>query len=294
MLDADKVAIVTGGNRGIGFLTAQKLAARGLRVILTARSASSGADAVAAIRRRVANARVEALPLDLSSQASVREFAAQFRALELPLHVLLNSAGMMLLDPQLQRSADGFELTFATNHLGPFLLTTLLLPDLRRSTPSRVVTVSSQTILGRGGGPKPRLEFDNLNAEKQYDPSVLYRTTKLMNMLFAMELDRRERPNGVTSNAVCPGFVPSTIAENQRRATSRFMFRHVLPRMPFARSVAQASANYVFAALDPSLDGVGGKFIVDRRFIDASAESYDEAKASRLWEISAKMVGLDA
>ncbi len=190
-------------------------------------------------------------------------------------------------------TADGFELTFGTNHLGHFLLTNLLLDDLKRSAPARVITVSSQLhIPGYGGGPRPDFDYDNLKAEKYYNAQVFYKNAKLANMWFAYELQRRLDGSGVTSNAVCPGFVPESIAERRKSPVERWLYREVLARMPFARSLDQASSSYLFVATDPRYETVGGKFIVDRKEIPSSDESYDEEKARRLWEMSRQWCGL--
>ncbi len=290
------LAIVTGGNRGLGFATSKKLAQRGVGVILTSRDAQRGAEAVAAIRAEVPGADVRTLSLDLASLASVRRFADEFHALGLPLHILLNSGGGMMVGDKARFTKDGFELTFGTNHLGHFLLTNLLLDDLKQSAPARVITVSSQThIPGVDRGPQDKqvnFDWDNLFAEKGYDEEVFYKNSKLANMWFTYELQRWLEGTGVTSNAVCPGYVPATLADYQPTRRGRFMFRYVLPLLPWARSVKQATDNYIYAALDPTLEGVGGKFIVDCRFKRSSDQSYNEEDARRLWEMSEKWVGL--
>ena len=147
-----RVAMITGGNSGIGFATASKLAAQGFHVILASRNQQTSAQAIARIRAGNPNASVESIPLDLASFAAVRQCAAAFQAKGYPLHVLINNAGGSIPGKQARFTADGFELTFGTNHLGHFLLTNLLLDDLKRSAPARVITVSSQLhIPGYGG-----------------------------------------------------------------------------------------------------------------------------------------------
>ena len=286
--------MITGGNSGIGFATARKLAAKGFHVILASRNQQTSAQAIARIRASQPNASVESIPLDLASFASVRQCAAAFQAKGYPLHVLINNAGGSNPGKQTRFTADGFELTFGTNHLGHFLLTNLLLDDLKRSAPARVITVSSQLhIPGYGGGPPPDFDYDNLKGEKYYNANIFYRNSKLANMWFTYELQRRLKGTGVTSNAVCPGFVPAAIADRRTSPVERFMYKHILARMPFARSLEQASTSYLFAATDPSLEGVGGKFIVDGKGRRSSDESYDEQKARRLWDLSWASCGLD-
>jgi len=289
-----RVAMITGGNSGIGFATASKLAAKGFHVILASRNQQTSARAITRMCADNPNASVESIPLDLASFAAVRQCAAAFQAKGYPLHILINNAGGSVPGKQASFSADGFELTLATNHLGHFLLTNLLLDDLRRSAPARVITVSSQLhIPGYGGGPPPDFDYDNLKGEKYYNTTIFYRNSKLANMWFTYELQRRLTGTGVTSNAVCPGFVPAAIADRRTSPIDRFMYKQILARMPFARSLEQASASYMVAATDPSLEGVGGKFIVDGKERRSSDDSYDEQKARRLWDLSWAWCGLD-
>lgn len=288
-----RVAMITGGNSGIGFATAAKLAANGFHVILASRNQLKSIQAIARIRAGNLNASVETIPLDLASFAAVRQCAAAFQATGYPLHVLINNAGGSVPGKQPSFTADGFEMTFGTNHLGHFLLTNLLLDDLKRSAPARVITVSSQLhIPGYAGGPPPDFDYDNLKGEKYYDSKVFYRNSKLANMWFAYELQRRLEDTGVTSNAVCPGFVPSAIGDRRKSSIDRVLYKHILPRMPFARSLEEASASYMVAATAPEYASVGGKFIVDGKERLSSDESYDEQKALRLWESSWPWCGL--
>jgi NAD(P)-dependent dehydrogenase (short-subunit alcohol dehydrogenase family) len=288
------VAMITGGNSGIGFVTASKLAAQGFHVVLASRNQHSSTQAIARMRAGNPDARVESIPLDLASFAAVRQCVAAFQAKGYPLHVLINNAGGSVPGKQASFTVDGFERTFATNHLGHFLLTNLLLEDLKRCSPARVITVSSQLhIPGYGGGPPPDFDYENLKGEKYYDPRIFYKNSKLANMWFAYELQRRLAGTGVTSNAVCPGFVPAAIAPRRKWAVERWMYREILARMPFARSLEQASASYLIAANDPRYESLGGKFIVDGKEVPSSDESYDEEKALRLWEYSLTCCGLD-
>lgn len=285
--------MITGGNSGIGFATASKLAAQGFHVIMASRNQQTSAQAIARMYARHPNASVESIPLDLASFASVRQCAAAFQAKGYPLHVLINNAGGSIPGKQARFTADGFELTLGTNHLGHFLFTNLLLDNLTRSAPARVITVSSQLhIPGYAGGKPPDFDYNNLKGEKYYDANVFYRNSKLANMWFTYELQRRLTGTGVTSNAVCPGFVPAAIAERRTSPVERFLYKQILARMPFARSLEQASTSYMVAATDPGLEGVGGKFIVDGKERRSSEESYDEQKARRLWDASWTWCGL--
>src|SRR5512136_2783295 len=233
-VNSSRVAMITGGNSGIGFATARKLAAKGFHVILASRNQQTSAQAIARIQAGHPNASVESIPLDLASFASVRQCAAAFQAKGYALHVLINNAGGAIKGKQASFTADGFELTLGTNHLGHFLLTNLLLGDLKRSAPARVITVSSQRhIPGYAGGPGAKFDYDNLKGEKFYDSAAFYCNSKLANMWFTYELQRRLTGTGVTSNAVCPGFVPEAIGDRRTSSFDRLLYRHILPRMPF-------------------------------------------------------------
>lgn len=285
--------LITGGNRGIGLATARKLAEQGFHVTITARNLQQGQEAANTIRRQVINANVAVMQLDLASIDPIRQkFTESFNAQDYRLRVLINNAGVMCFDKHIQFTADGFELQFGTNHLGHFLLTNLLLDNLQRSAPARVVTVSSGLhIPGVGVGPPPSFDFDNLRGERYYEPMVFYKNSKLANVWFAYELQRRLKGTGVTSNAVDPGFVPTTIAEHQR-GIHRLLFKYVMPLLPTGRSLEQAATNSAFAAIDLSLEGVGGKYIADCKEKRSSEESYDEIKAARLWKLSEELTGL--
>ena len=259
-----RVAMITGGNSGIGFAIAIKLAAKGFAVMLASRNQQASGKAIARIHAVNPKAIVESIPLDLSSFASVRQCASAFQAKGYPLHILINNAGGSVPGKQASFTVDGFEMTFGTNHLGHFLLTNLLLEELKRSAPARVITVSSELHNpAYAKGPVPDFNYGNLKGEKYYNPQVFYRNSKLANMWFAYELQRRLTGTGVTSNAVCPGFVPAAIAARRSSPIEKIFYASIMARMPFARSLEQASASYMIAATDPAFEDVGGKFIVD-------------------------------
>jgi len=288
-----RVAMITGGNSGIGFATATKLARDGFTVILASRNQQTSRQAIARIRAVYSDAKVETIPLDLASFASIRQCVSTFQAKGYPLHVLFNNAGGSVPGKDARFTTDGFELTFGTNHLGHFLLTNLLLDTLKRSVPARVITVSSELHNPEYAmGPAPDFDYDNLKGEKYYNPQVFYRNSKLANIWFAYELQRRLDSTGVTSNAVCPGFVPAAIAARRKSPIGKFFYAQIMARMPFARSLDQASDSYMIVATDPVLERVGGKFFVDGVEKRSSKESYDEEKALRLWELSWEWCGL--
>jgi NAD(P)-dependent dehydrogenase (short-subunit alcohol dehydrogenase family) len=287
-----RVAIVTGGNRGLGLVTARKLAEHGFRVVITSRSQPSGQAACESICRAAQGAQVQILELDLASFTSIRAFAAAFQQLALPLHVLVENAGLMALEDRPQFTAEQFELTLGTNHIGHFLLTHLLVEDLKRASASRIVVVSSSMHQpGVARGPGPDFDYDNLKGERSFDRVVAYRNSKLANLWFTYELARRQAGTGVTVNAVCPGFVPETIADNLP-LLRRLFFRHVLSRMSFARSAEQGAGNTAWVATAPELERVTGKFFRDQAEATSSEESRDFVKAQRLWEASCRWCGI--
>ena len=281
------VAMITGGNSGIGFATVKKLAAQGYTIILASRNQDASKKAIEEIHSSISNAKVESIPLDLASFESVRACASAFQAKGYPLHLLIHNAGQMFDSKEGRFTADGFEMTFGVNHLGHFLLTNLLLENLKASAPARVITVSSSLHdPDLKQGPATDFDYDNLKAEKYYDAQIFYKNSKLANIWFAYELNRLLAGTGVTSNAVCPGFVPAAIGARRKSPFSKFFFTQILARMPFARSLEQASDSYIVAATRPKFASVGGKFIVDGEEKESSEESYNEEKARILWEKS--------
>ena len=284
-----KTALITGANRGIGFAAAQALAQRGWRVLLTSRDKKRGEEAAQAIRAAIPNARVEALPLDLSSLAGVRRFADGFLAVGYPLHALVNNAGVIGSTGPIRFTADGFEEEFGVNHLGHFLLTSLLMPALRASAPARVIVVSSIRHMPGKGGPCANFDFDNLKGEKSYQPRITYNNTKLANVWFAYEFNRRMAGSGVTATPICPGFVPETLGSQQTGA-KRFFYNRVLRLVPGARGVQTSGEEIAAYASDPAIHT--GAFYASGKEIRSSEASYDEAKAAQLWDLSEKWVGL--
>lgn len=293
-MTTSKLVLITGGSRGLGFAAARKFARAGFRVVLTSRSAARADEAAAALRLETPEAVIWGMALDLSSLGNVRAFAAELAAQEDALHVLVANAANPPNAKVPEYTAEGFETTFATNHLGHFLLTTELLPSLSaaadRTGEARVVVVSSRLHQPKSMGPEVRFDFSDPNLTRNYHPMVAYKNSKLANLWFAYELNRRVQGSGITANALCPGFVPTTIA-NDARGLRWFMFRQVLSRLPFARTLDEATDTYLFVATHPSLKGIGGRFCAEGREISSSPESYDEGKAARLWALSEELVG---
>ena len=282
-----KTAIVTGGTKGIGYVTAKKLAARGFRVIVTGRSQEQADEAAKKLAEETSGS-VSGAALDVSSLDSVRAFASRFEG---PLALLVNNAGNMSLAEKAVITKDGIEATLATNAVGPFLLTRLLLPKLREGAPARVVNVGSRAHLPKSGyGAEVNWDWENMKGEKSYEPMTFYKNSKLALMWLGYELDRRLAGSGVTVNAVCPGFVPETVAEHAK-GFRYVLFKHVLTHMPNAHTAEEAADNTVFVATDPKYETRGGAFVGEKKEVKSSEESYDEAKAKRFWKIACDLVG---
>ena len=278
---ADKRCLITGATAGIGLVTARELARRGARVVLVGRNAEKCARIAAAIKEQTGSAHVTYLVGDLSAQKEVRRVAQEYREQYRRLDVLVNNAGAVYFDRQV--SADGIEMTFALNHLGYFLLTTLLLDLIVASAPARVINVSSEAHR------RVRLDFDDLENARRYSAWRAYGQSKLANLYFTYELARRiPLGTGVTVNAVHPGLVRTDFGRNNGlRATLMW----ALARW-FAISSEAGARTSVFLAASPSVATTTGKYFVEEQERRSSAVSYDAAAAGRLWEVSEGMVGI--
>jgi NAD(P)-dependent dehydrogenase (short-subunit alcohol dehydrogenase family) len=288
----NKFVLITGGNRGLGKAAVKKLVERGMTVTFTARDVKKGEAVAAELRAQVPEAKVDCVGLDMLDRGSIRALARTIAARPEPLDVLVNNAGLLVSEKTPVRTAEGVEVTFATNLLGPFYLTHLLLPCLERSASARIVNVASRMHMPDGGwGPPVSFDFDDLGPQAHYQPTVAYKNSKLAMMWFTYELARRLPPRRITANAVCPGFVPATAAEDTHGAM-RFLMRTLMPLMPFAHSIDEATDTYAMACAAPELDGTSGKFFGESKAIESSAESHDEAKAKRLWRLCNEMLQL--
>lgn len=277
-----KTVLITGGGRGLGRVTAGKLARLGHRVILTARDERAGLRAVREIQAELPGAQVEARRLDLASLADVRVFAQACLAQELSLDVLFHVAGIMQQSPVRRTTVDGFEETLAVNVLSPLLLTELLMPALQRTAAARVIAVSSRLHLPGSRGVPVNFDLSDPNLERGYHPQRAYKNSKLALLWVVYQLARQLAGTNVTVNAVCPGFVPETVAESFH-GFRRFLFKQLLVHMPFATRVGRATDSLVFMAVDSSLARVSGKFYGEQRPLASSQDSYDTAKAQSFW-----------
>ncbi|HET8561646.1 MAG TPA: SDR family NAD(P)-dependent oxidoreductase [Marmoricola sp.] len=285
-----KRVLLTGGGRGLGRVTAEKLVALGNQVVVAARTPSAAHATTEEILRMHPEAVVEPRAVDLTSLEAVRAFASREAGRGEPLDVLFHIAGVMPTNPTRSVTVDGYEETLAVNVLAPFLLTSLLLPTLARARSARVLTVGSRLHRPGTRGEPVGFDFDDPQLEHGYNPDRAYKNSKLAVLWFTYELDRRLAGSPTSANAVCPGFVPATAAASTR-GLMRLVMTHLMPHMPFATSVDAATDSLVYMAVDPSLDGVGGKFYGECRPIEASAQARDVDQARRFWDLAERLTG---
>jgi NAD(P)-dependent dehydrogenase (short-subunit alcohol dehydrogenase family) len=285
-----RVAVVTGGNSGLGRATATELARHEARVMLACRDIERGKQAADDIRNRVPDADIEVRHIDLADMTSVREFGEGYEG---PLHLLINNAGVMG-PPRRQVTAHDFELQFGTNHLGHFVLTGLLLPALLVADDPRVVTVSS---VAHHGGTADVLDG---NAVGPYRPQRAYANSKLANLLFAFELQRRASAHGVplTSTAAHPGFSATGLVADPEGAGANRLVRAVLP--PLVTAFTQSAATGARAILFAATEAEPGSFTGPQRLhetrgpigaAEASVLARDETLARQLWRVSEELTG---
>jgi NAD(P)-dependent dehydrogenase (short-subunit alcohol dehydrogenase family) len=286
-------AIVTGANSGLGFQTALELGRHGADVLMTSRRRDAGDDAVRRVRDAVPDAQVSCRQLDLADLASVREFVDANNA---PVDILVNNAGVMAIPPRL--TADGFEMQLGTNHLGHFALTGLILPDLLARPGARVVTVSSS--MHRAGS----MNFDDLMGEQSYRPWQAYSQSKLANLLFMRELDRRVRQAGfdLVSVAAHPGYAVTNLQSVGPRMARRRLTGAVmrLATSVLGQSAANGALPQLYAATAPGVEsgdyygprGVGEQRGLPKK-VSMSANARDDGAALRLWEQSTLLTGVD-
>jgi len=280
---AGKVAVVTGGNSGIGKEAAVGIARAGAHVVIAARNPAKAAAALTEIETRAdARGRVETIPIDLASFASVRAFADAFNARHDRLDILLNNAWLVMQKRVV--TVDGHETQFQVNHLSHFLLTHLLGDALARGAPARVVNVSSYAHSRARKG----LDFDDLDWERRrYMGFNVYCATKLMNILFTRELARRSDLDVLTANALHPGFVGSNFG---REGDYGVFGNIVMPLIrPFAISSAKGALTSIYLTTSPDVTGISGQYFIKGKAVPPAAAALDDAAAARLWEISEKL-----
>ncbi len=270
----DKTVLITGGNSGIGKVTARELAKQGARVLLACRESEKTAAALEELNF-VASIPVENLPVNLSSLASVRELIGQCSNKFDQLDVLINNAGTFPIKKQM--TEDGFEMQFGVNHLAHFQLTQGLLDQLKQAPSARVVTVSSK--LHKNG----KIDFDSYKGEKDYNSQVAYGQSKLCNVLFAVELAKRLEGTSVTSNVLHPGAVRTDIVRDLP-----WIVRMVIYLMFI--SVEKGALTNIKLASDESLTGVTGRYFDQCEETSYSPQADDKDLRRKLWQVSEELI----
>src|SRR5215212_3265738 len=278
----EKVCLITGATSGIGKATAMGLASMGASVVMVGRDRGRGEAALAEINEQSANASVDLMLADLSSQDEIHGLADNFKEAYPRLDVLVNNAGVFR--SRRITTADGMEMTFAVNHLAYFLLTDLLLDVLKASAPSRIVNVAS------GEQRNGTIDFDDLQGEKGYKGAKAYSQSKLATVLFTYELARRLEGTGITANCLHPGVVGTNLGSGVSGIFG-FMVRALTPLMKSPQKGAETS---IYLASSPEVEGLSGRYFVKKDEARSSDVSYDERIASRLWEVSTELTSLPA
>lgn len=285
-----KIAIVTGGNSGIGLEAAKVFAERGARVVLAVRNIEKGKAAQEEIMKEYPSSQIDVLKLDLADLSAVRSFADAFKSQFDSLDLLINNAGVMT--PPLSKTKDGFELQFGGNHLGHFALTGLLLPLLKKTPGSRVVTISSLAHKGAS------IDFDNLDGSKGYKAMKFYGQSKLANLLFAQELDKRLKQHGlpVKSFACHPGISATNLFKFGNRDAPKLL-KSLANRL--LQPPAMGALPTIYAATESSLRGgeyIGPDGKGQRKGYPAldtpHSSANDEAVSRKLWEVSEQLTGV--
>lgn len=287
-----KVCIVTGANSGIGKAAALALAKSDATVIMLCRNKERGQSALEEIINQSKNPYTRLMIADLSSQKSIRTFTMEFKALYNHLHVLINNAAnfdLTLKKPKL--TEDGIETIFATNHLGPFLLTNLLIENLKASAPARIINVASKGLVLY---PFLNIEFDNLNGEKRFSATHAYYHSKLAQVMFTYELACRLNETGVTANCIRVSNVALSDERSENLPKVLQVFYKQVKRR-FSITPKRMAETYFYLAASPDLVNVSGKYFDEyNRQVSSSRNSYNKEVWKKLWEISTKLVHLNA
>lgn len=277
-----KTVLITGADGGIGREITRVLAKQGAALVMACIDVNDARPVCEEIKRQSGNSAIEMMQLDLSSLASIREFARGFSEKYRQLHVLINNAGVYCA--KRGETRDGFEKTIGINYLGPFLLTHLLLPVLRNTPEARIINVSSNAYF------QGRLNLDNLHLRKGYQGFKAYANSKLAIVLFTLELADRLKESGITVNAVHPGHVATNIWNMWPGKWYQALLFRIIQR--FARSPEEAAQNSVFLASAEEVKGVTGTYFDDRKPKALSPACRDVTLRKNLWALSEKLTGL--
>ena len=273
-----KICMITGANSGIGKATAIGLAKMNATVVIICRNKERGEPALKEIIEKTGNNKVDLFLCNLSSLESIRNLTTEFKNKYQNLHVLINNAGVML--SKRVSSVDGFEVNFAVNHLAPFLLTNLLLDILKKSAPSRIINVAS------AAHKYGTVDFEDLQGEhKKHRFMGLYGDSKLALMLTSYEFSRRLEGTGVTLNTVHPGVVNTNLGVDRSKPKKGIVRR-------FFKKPEKGAETSIYLASSPEVEGITGKYFINKQEQKSSEDTYNETFAKKLWDISIEMVGL--
>lgn len=274
-----KRVLITGGNTGMGLASAKALAQKGAHVIITSRNNERGINAVREINDYSGHASAEMMLCDLASLESIRAFCQAFISRWQTLDVLINNAGVV--ETKRSETTDGFEKTIGVNHLGPFLLTNLLLDKIKAAPQGRIIMVSS------GAHKWGRIDFEDPHLKKEYSVWKAYGQSKLANILFALSLDQRLSGTPVTVNSLHPGAVSTSLGVNRETGFGRGI--HAVLR-PFFQTSEEGAATAVYLASSPEAASVSGKYFENMQPIVPSNTALDRNLAEDLWKWSEKEI----
>lgn len=277
MILKTKICIITGATSGIGRETAIELARQGATLVLPVRNLSKGNELKSEIIDKTGNTNVDIMECDLASFQSIRDFATAFLDKYDKLHILINNAG--LWESEHKKSADGIEMTFAVNHLAPFLLTLLLLDVMKRSAPCRIVNVSSEAH--RSG----KMNFNDLEGNKSWNSLKSYGQSKLANILFTRKLAGMLEDENITVNCLHPGVVATRLFDKLPKILVKLLSLFMI-------SPAKGAQTSIFLASSPEVENISGEYFKKMKIKKTTAEATNKKVAERLWEISLKMTGL--
>jgi NAD(P)-dependent dehydrogenase (short-subunit alcohol dehydrogenase family) len=285
-----KTIILTGANSGIGKAAATQLAKLGATVIMACRSAQRGAQALEDVRKASNSDKLELLQVDLASQASIHQFVAAFKQRHHRLDLLIHNAANF--DHTLKRAtltADGVETIFATNHLGVFLLTHLLLDTLKASAPSRIITVASKGLVVY---PFLDIDFNNLNGERRFNTQHAYYHSKQAQVMFTYDLAERLKGSGVTVN--CVRVTNVAIPDDRLAYLPKWLLKIYHLKRGMAITPEQQAETYVYLAADPTMQNVtGGYWDENNQQVRSNSNSYHRETWKRLWDVSSRLTGIE-
>lgn len=276
-----KICLVTGATSGIGKQTALELAGMGATVVLVGRNPEKCLQTKAELQSAIPKAEFDYLVADLSSLDQIRKLAEEFKRRYERLNVLVNNAGALFLRRSV--SVDGFEMTFAVNHLNYFLLTNLLMNTLFASAPARIVNVASKSHLNSA------LDFNDLQTKQGYEIRKAYGRSKFANVIFTYELAKRLSGTGVTANVLHPGLVVTNMGKNNGLVAKILQPIYLKWR---GIPVEEGARTAVYLASSPEVEGVTGKYFYKEGALESDPATYDEANWKRLWEVSMELTGL--